>query len=260
MYCKVLDNIIGYDKELSFFLKLHKNNNLPNTILFQGLDGIGKYTFVVHLINLILKNKSLTNLEENLINNHNILILKKKDSNKEFKFDEVKRVINFCKLKSFNEESKYIVIKNCNFLNKSSVNALLKLTEEAKDNIYFFFTSHFLSNNLKTLESRFFKKKLFLNYKFYKEIIINYFKKNNINISDHNIVNDDTPGNYIRKYLFNLDGDLINLKKNDEDLFYKIISEKIISKFKEDHVSILKKIKINLTLKNDINNILSEFK
>ena len=55
MYCKVLDNIIGYDKELSFFLKLHKNNNLPNTILFQGLDGIGKYTFVVHLINLILK-------------------------------------------------------------------------------------------------------------------------------------------------------------------------------------------------------------
>ena len=77
MSFKISDNIIGFEEELSFFLKLYKNNCLPNTILFQGLEGIGKYTFVLHLINSIKSGGNTTNLETLLSNDNNVLILKK---------------------------------------------------------------------------------------------------------------------------------------------------------------------------------------
>ncbi len=255
MSFKISDNIIGFEEELSLFLKLYTKKCLPNTILFQGLEGIGKYTFVLHLINSIKSLENITNLETLLSNDKNVLILKKNESSREYRFEEIKKVIDFCKFKSLDTNPKFIVIKSINFLNNNSVNALLKLTEEAKDNIYFFFTSNFLSNNSKTLESRFFKKKLFLNKKFFNKIILNFYKENNIDYSNINATT-DTPGIYIRKFFYKLDNNLENLKKNNQELFYQIISEKIINKFKNNHIQILKKLKFNLLLKNDINNLL----
>ena len=259
MSFKISDNIIGFEEELSFFLRLYNKNCLPNTILFQGLEGIGKYTFVLHLINSIKSLGNVEHLETTLLNDSNVLILKKNQTNREYKFDEIKKIINFCKFKSLDTKPKFVIIKSINFLNNSSVNALLKLTEEVKGNVYFFFTSNFLSNNSKTLESRFFKKKLFLDKRFFNQIIFNFFNSNNIDCVDIND-NRDTPGIYIRKYFYNLDNNLENLKKNNEELFYKIISEKIINKFKDDHIQILKKFKFNLLLKNDISNILTNLK
>ena len=239
MSFKISDNIIGFEEELSFFLRLYNKNCLPNTILFQGLEGIGKYTFVLHLINSIKSLGNVEHLETTLLNDSNVLILKKNQTNREYKFDEIKKIIDFCKFKSLDTKPKFVIIKSINFLNNSSVNALLKLTEEVKGNVYFFFTSNFLSNNSKTLESRFFKKKLFLDKRFFNQIIFNFFNSNNIDCVDIND-NRDTPGIYIRKYFYNLDNNLENLKKNNEELFYKIISEKIINKFKDDHIQILK--------------------
>ena len=259
MSFKISDNIIGFEEELSFFLRLYNKNCLPNTILFQGLEGIGKYTFVLHLINSIKSLGNVEHLETTLLNDSNVLILKKNQTNREYKFDEIKKIIDFCKFKSLDTKPKFVIIKSINFLNNSSVNALLKLTEEVKGNVYFFFTSNFLSNNSKTLESRFFKKKLFLDKRFFNQIIFNFFNSNNIDCVDIND-NRDTPGIYIRKYFYNLDNDLEKLKKNNEELFYKIISEKIINKFKDDHIQILKKFKFNLLLKNDISNILTNLK
>ena len=259
MSFKISDNIIGFEEELSFFLRLYNKNCLPNTILFQGLEGIGKYTFVLHLINSIKSLGNVEHLETTLLNDSNVLILKKNQTNREYKFDEIKKIIDFCKFKSLDTKPKFVIIKSINFLNNSSVNALLKLTEEVKGNVYFFFTSNFLSNNSKTLESRFFKKKLFLDKRFFNQIIFNFFNSNNIDCVDIND-NRDTPGIYIRKYFYNLDNNLENLKKNNKELFYKIISEKIINKFKDDHIQILKKFKFNLLLKNDISNILTNLK
>tara|TARA_Y100001958_G_scaffold159297_1_gene160189 strand:+ start:3169 stop:3951 length:783 start_codon:yes stop_codon:yes gene_type:complete len=255
MSFKISNQIIGFDEELSFFLKLYEKKSLPNTILFQGLEGIGKYTFILHLINSIKTKANTICLESKITNDNNVLILKKSQNSSEFKFEEIKKIIDFCKYKSFDIKPKFVVIKSINYLNNNSANALLKLTEEVKENVYFFFTSNFLSSNSKTLESRFFKKKLFLNKKFYNQIILNFFQNNNIkkNNIEENI--NDTPGIYIRKYFFHLENNFESLKKNNEDLFYKIISEKIIKKFQNNHVQILKKIKLNLLLKNDISKI-----
>ena len=255
MLFKISNNIVGFGEELTFFLKLYKKKCLPNTILFQGLEGIGKYTFVLHLINLMKSGGNIEDLENSILSDNNVLILKKNETSREYKFEEIKKITDFCKFKSLDSKPKFIVIKSINFLNNNSVNALLKLTEETKENIYFFFTSNFLSNNSKTLESRFFKKKLFLKKKFFNEIISNFFKSNHI---DHANIDDsaDTPGIYIRKYLYNLNNNIDNLKKNNDELFYKIISEKIIDKFKNNHIQMLKKLKYNLVLKNDIKKML----
>tara|TARA_B100001287_G_C22676880_1_gene528189 strand:- start:1721 stop:2503 length:783 start_codon:yes stop_codon:yes gene_type:complete len=258
MLFKISDKVIGYEEELSFFLRLYNNKYLPNTILLQGLEGIGKYTFVLHLINSLINNKNTFNLETSLMNNNNIFILKKNEESVEFKFEDVKKIINFCKYKSFDVKPKFVVIKSIDLLNKSSVNALLKLTEEVKENVYFFFTSNFMKNNSKTLESRFFKKKLFLNKKYFNQIISYFFKTNNINKDDFEKETNDTPGIYLRKYLLNLENNLEKIKKNDENIFYKIISEKIIEQFEGEHLEILKKIKFNLMLKNDMSKLLKK--
>ena len=75
MSFKISDNIIGFKKSYLFF-KLYTNRHLPNTILFQGLEGIGKFTFVLHLINLI-KSSEIQKFETAFSNDNNVLILKK---------------------------------------------------------------------------------------------------------------------------------------------------------------------------------------
>ncbi len=258
MSFKISNEVVGFKDEISFFLKLYNDNHLPNTILFQGLGGIGKYTFVLNLINSIIKNEKSFDLEYSLKNNQNILILNKDPNAKEYKFEEIKKIINFCKLKSIDTKSKFIVIKCINFLNKNCVNALLKLTEEVNKNVYFFFTSNFLFDNSKTLESRFFKKKLFLKKIYYKEIISKFFKYNNIKEPDYEINFNETPGDFIRKYIFNLSNNLENLRQENGDFFYRILSEKILQKYKYNHLDILKKTKLNLTLKNDISKLITD--
>ena len=101
MSFRISDQIIGFEEELSFFLKLYDNKSLPNTILFQGLEGIGKYTFILHLINSIQNKANTPDVESTLTNNNDVLILKKSQSSSEFKFEEIKNIIDFCKFKSF---------------------------------------------------------------------------------------------------------------------------------------------------------------
>ena len=84
------------------------------------------------------------------------------------------------------------------------------------------------------------------------------FKSNHI---DHANINDsaDTPGIYIRKYLYNLNNNIDNLKKIMMNCFIKLLV-KIIDKFKNNHIQMLKKLKYNLVLKNDIKKMLIALK
>ena len=166
MSLKISNKVLGFDNEQNLFQNLYVKKKLPQAIMFQGLDGIGKFTLCLHLVSSFLK-KSVNEIDENLNNNNNVLVIKKEYSNQMFKLDDIKKIINFCQLKSFDEKPKFIIMKNSNYLNNNSVNALLKLIEEPPKNIYFLFTCNLLDQNHKTLNSRFFIKKLFLNKKFY---------------------------------------------------------------------------------------------
>ena len=257
MLLKISNKVFGFDNEQNLFQNLYVNKKLPQAIMFQGLEGIGKFTLCLHLVSAFLK-KSINEIDENLNNNNNVLVIKKEYSNQMFKLDDIKKIINFCQLKSFDEKPRFIKMKNSNYLNNNSVNALLKLIEEPPKNIYFLFTCNLLDQNLKTLNSRFFIKKLFLNKKFYIKIINNFTSNNNLeNLKiEYNIK--DTPGFYLRKYIYNLNPNLEKLKKDNEKLFYNVLCEKVLNT-NENNSKILKLIKLNLFLNNDIKKLINMY-
>jgi DNA polymerase III delta prime subunit len=135
---------------------------------------------------------------------------------------------------------------------------LLKLIEEPKENTYFLFTCNLLNNNLETFSSRFFVKKLFLKKNFYKDIINNFTSFNNLEDLSANYDLLDPPGIYLRKYFYNLNPNLENLKQKNEILFYNIISNRI-TESSNNHLKMLRKLKLNLFLNNDIKKIISKF-
>ena len=49
------EKLFLYDQYFKLFIKLYKNNLLPNNILLSGQAGLGKSTFAYHFINSILR-------------------------------------------------------------------------------------------------------------------------------------------------------------------------------------------------------------
>ena len=48
--------LYGHDDSFNNLSSLQRKQKLPNKIIFSGSDGIGKATFIFHLINFILSN------------------------------------------------------------------------------------------------------------------------------------------------------------------------------------------------------------
>ena len=136
---------------------------------------------------------------------------------------------------------------------------MLKLIEEPVENIHFIFTSDLMSKNLETLESRFFIKKLFLNKKYYQQIIDNFITHNGFENFNLSLDTQDTPGVYIRKCIYKANTDLEKIRKQNEDIFYKIISDKVLKHSNKNTLDILKKIKLSLIYNNDIKKIIKNY-
>jgi DNA polymerase-3 subunit delta' len=258
MLLKISNKSIGFDKEFTSLKDLFNNKVFPKAVMIKGITGIGKYTFCLNIVSSLTK-QTERNVEESLTKDNNILLIKKDDDKHSYTVEDVKKILNFCKLKSFSDEPRFVILKNCNFLNISSVNALLKLIEEPVENIYFLFTSDLMSKNLETLESRFFIKKLFLNKKYYQQIIDNFITNNGFENFNLSLDIQDTPGIHIRKCVYKANFDLEKIKKQNEDIFYKIISDKALKHSNKNTLAILKKIKLSLTYNNDIKKIIKKY-
>ena len=51
--CRQL-NLFGYEEHFTYFANLINKKKMPNVILFNGQKGLGKSTFVYHLVNYLL--------------------------------------------------------------------------------------------------------------------------------------------------------------------------------------------------------------
>ena len=204
-------SLYSYKEIFSRLKELFDNNRLPNKIIFSGEKGIGKSTFAYHLTNYIFSHseKNKYDLENNCIDGNNYsysLILKNAHPNfflisndadkKNIQISKIREMINFTNKSSFNNLCKVILIDNIEFLNTSSVNALLKVIEEPNNNIYFFLIHNNKKQILETLKSRCIKYNLFLTNE-EKEYVIKNLSFNefysNLNIDFKNIYN--TPAN-----------------------------------------------------------------
>ena len=198
--------LYGHGHLFKNLISLFEQKKLPNKIIFKGSDGIGKATFVYHLINYILSNKeddaydvNTKEIKENnksyldLINNINFNFkhLKVDDFKKIISIDETREIINFFNKSSINNKPKIFFLEGAENLNKNSSNSILKILEELPENNYFFIS--YLENRflLETIKSRCFNSRLFINSKespLIKEKLMKQFETNN------SILKNLTPG------------------------------------------------------------------
>ena len=123
---------------------------------------------------------------------------------------------------SINNKPKFVLIDNSEYLNKNSINVLLKVIEEPNDNIYFILIQN-QKTLLSTLTSRFIKFNINLTYK------ESFFVINKLIHEDiHNSVNSDfinhyfSPGNLYRMIEF-CDENNIDLKNIELKDFIDIL-------------------------------------
>ena len=230
------EKLFGLEKYLLDLIKLYKKKVFPNKLLLNGSKGIGKSTLAYHFINYVLSidENQKYDLENFSINpnsktfqtilnktNLNLISIDISQDKKSVDIEQIRELIINLNKSSFNDKPRFVLIDNIEFLNKNSINALLKILEEPNKNIYFILI-HNNKKVLSTLTSR------CINYK------INITNEECLTICDkllggsiENFINKDlidyyiTPGTiyYLNKYAeknnYNLlEFDLKQLLKN----------------------------------------------
>ncbi len=212
-------NLYGYNNYFNSFIKLFKNNKLPNTILFTGLKGLGKSTFAYHFINYLLSsnedkkysiekfsidpfNKSYLGICNNT--HPNFYLLDNAENEENIKIDQVRNILKFLNKTTYNSNTKIVLIDNAEYLNLNSANALLKTLEEPPKNTFFFIIHNSSFKIPDTVKSRCVEFSFFFNSIEKREILSNLINQYDLNFSHKNL--DEVfyyqgPGNLLRYML-----------------------------------------------------------
>ncbi len=203
-------NLFGLNTFMSELIKLYHQNIFPSKILLSGPKGLGKATLAYHFINYVLSQDEeykydIDNFQINIKNqsyktvvnksNLNLITVDLEVGKKKIDIDQIRDLISNLKKSSFNNKPRFVLIDNIEFLNKNSINSLLKVLEEPNSNVYFIL----INNNkriLSTLLSRCINFKISLSNKESLKVA-NQLLDNRLNefINDGLINYYTTPGN-----------------------------------------------------------------
>jgi len=228
MKLKPSENTILYGMHHFFNIisKLYNENKMPTKILLSGKKGLGKSTLAYHIINHILSineefkydssnfiinkhNRSFKLLQNN--SHPNFYLIDLLSDKKNIDIAQIRAMITYTNKSSFNNEARFVLIDNIEYLNKNSINALLKVIEEPNENIFFILINNNEKNILPTLKSRCLSFKI--NFTFNESIYVSnqILGENIFDLINQDLINYyNTPGEII---------DLINFsKERDIDL------------------------------------------
>ena len=274
--------LYGLKNQFYEIINLYNRNKLPNKILLTGPKGVGKSTLAFHLINYIFsKNEEKTyDIKDNNINyqnksfkllhngtHPNFHLIDVLDDNKFIEISQIRKMILYTNKSSFDNRPKIILINNVERLNKNSVNALLKITEEPNDNIYFIFIHDSNKKILKTLTSRCIYFKINLSFDSTIEITNHILDQNIVELINSDFLSYYyTPGNFVNLVNFskknNINLKTLELKKFLSFLidgnYYKIDSYIKVSIYDFIELYFLK-IFINSNFKNSIMSLYENF-
>jgi len=215
---KVNNNLYFYEKHFQSLNNLLVSNNLPQSIIFSGQDGLGKKTFLLHFFafnllnssekeeyskNFIIKDKELL---KKLLNNEfvNFKIIEKKEKNFSIQIDQIRELITFCSYEASFSSPRFVLITNIEDLNPSATNSLLKLLEEPPKNTYFFLIRNSHSKIYETILSRCHKVNIKMNKKISDELLKKLLYDFNLSSSFNFAHFDsyDTPGMMVKKIIY----------------------------------------------------------
>ena len=232
-------NLYGLDNFFLELTNLFDQKKFPNKILLSGEKGSGKCTLAYHLINYILSSdedfsynkKNFLINEENksykLIQNKsnpNFKLIDIADDKKFIDINQIRDLIADMNKSSFNEKFRFVLIDNIEFLNKNSVNALLKILEEPNKNVHFILI-HNNKKILPTLSSRCLNFKISLSHEQSLKITNSIIGENILNKINEDLIHHYlTPGSFLNLLKFSEDYE-VNLSKITLKEFLTLIIE-----------------------------------
>ena len=238
-------SIYGYKYFFNEIIQLYNNRKMPNKILLSGKKGSGKSTFAYHLVNFFLsKDEELKyDLIENKINSENksfkllqnnshpnFYLIDLLAEKKNIDVAQIRGMISYTNKSTFNNQDRFIMIDNVEYLNKNSINALLKIIEEPNENIYFILINNSEKNMLPTLKSRCITFKIHFSFDETVNICNQILNQNILNELNHDLINYYcTPGEIIKLVQF-AEEKQINLKDHDVSSIISLIIENIYYK------------------------------
>ena len=233
-------SIYGYKYFFSEITELYNNRKMPNKILLSGKKGSGKATFAYHLVNFFLsKNEEFKyNLTENKINpenksfkllqsssHPNFYLIDLLAEKKNIDVAQIRGMISYTNKSTFNNQDRFIMIDNVEYLNKNSINALLKIIEEPNENIYFILIANSEKNMLPTLKSRCITFKIHFSFDETVNICNQILNQNILNELNYYLINYYcTPGEIIKLIQF-AEEKQINLRDHDVSSIINLIIE-----------------------------------
>ena len=231
-------SIYGYRYFFSEITELYNNRKMPNKILLSGKKGSGKATFAYHLVNFFLsKNEEFKyNLTENKINpenksfkllqsssHPNFYLIDLLAEKKNIDVAQIRGMISYTNKSTFNNQDRFIMIDNVEYLNKNSINALLKIIEEPNENIYFILIANSQKNILPTLKSRCITFKIHFSFDETVNICNQILNQNILNELNYDLINYYcTPGEIIKLIQF-AEEKQINLRDHDVSSIISLI-------------------------------------
>ena len=233
-------SIYGYKYFFNEIIQLYNNRKMPNKILLSGKKGSGKSTFAYHLVNFFLsKDEELKyDLIENKINSENksfkllqnnshpnFYLIDLLAEKKNIDVAQIRGMISYTNKSTFNNQDRFIMIDNVEYLNKNSINALLKIIEEPNENIYFILIANSQKNILPTLKSRCITFKIHFSFDETVNICNQILNQNILNELNYDLINYYcTPGEIIKLVQF-AEEKQINLKDHDVSSIISLIIE-----------------------------------
>ena len=207
-------NLYGLESYFKECASLYDENRLPNKILFSGKKGLGKSTLAYHIINYVCSlnenNKydkinnviDVENKTFKLIQNSthpNFYLIDIFEGKKTIDIEQIRKMITYVNKSNFNDNPRFVLIDNIESLNKNSINALLKIVEEPKKNLFFILIHNNETKILPTLISRCLIFKINLNFKEVVSVANKIVNKNIFEVLNENLINHySSPGQIFR--------------------------------------------------------------
>lgn len=149
----MFETIIGHEQQKQYFNQIVQNGSFAHAYCFEGVDGIGKFTFARTLAkSLLCDNKS--DLEAKFeTDNHPDYLCVTADGNT-IKTEQIEALHSFIHMKPFLSELKIVIIDDAPTMTEQAQNKLLKLIEEPPGHALFLLTTENAYKLLPTVRSR----------------------------------------------------------------------------------------------------------
>jgi DNA polymerase-3 subunit delta' len=220
-------NLLGNEPAKAYLSSLLEQNRLPNTLLFHGIDGVGKKQFAIALAKKLMGPAHTARIDSG--NHPDLHFYAPEGKSGMHSIASMRELMNQVAMAPFEAKAKVFILEDAERMLPTSSNALLKTLEEPPLDTYIILLSHEPESILPTLLSRSRKVSFFPISE--QEIVSFLEKQEKIPLEDAHRIALFSQGS-LAKALF--------LAKEGTDPKRQLLREILNQKIYEDYPSLLK--------------------